>query len=206
MPEATTTITTDTVMPDGVKMTSTTTSPLPAPPKPGYQTTEFYFAAAAKALGILFASGLLGDGSLAMRIAGLAAAILAQLGYTVSRTLVKTAGVLLLVALTAAQVACSSAQRTATKTALVDCTVADAAALGATAGDMLKCPDWACVEQKAIAAGVQVGGCAFLRVIAAGAAPVGAAALMDDGGHAAFESYRARVAGGATFHTADGDR
>jgi hypothetical protein len=59
--------------------------------KPGYKTTEFYFAAAAKLLGILFASGIIASGSTADRIAGLAVAALATLGYTVSRTLVKSA-------------------------------------------------------------------------------------------------------------------
>ena len=78
--------------------------------KPGYQTTEFWLATAAKLLGILFASGAIGDGSALALIAGLAATVLAALGYTVSRTLVKTAGVLLVVlAVGTTQSACSGA-------------------------------------------------------------------------------------------------
>ncbi len=55
----------------------------------GYRTTEFWFTAAAKLLGLAFASGLIADGSTADRIAGLAVAALATLGYQVSRGLAK---------------------------------------------------------------------------------------------------------------------
>lgn len=95
-------------------------------PKPGYQTTEFWLSAAAKLLGLLFASGVLGDGSIGMRIAGLAATVLAALGYTVSRSMVKMAGVFLLFGLLGStQMSCGASQReTAIKTSLV---AADAA-------------------------------------------------------------------------------
>lgn len=59
--------------------------------KPGWQTTEFYFALAAKILSGLFAFGLVGDGSTLSRLAGVAGFVLTQMGYTVSRTLIKTA-------------------------------------------------------------------------------------------------------------------
>lgn len=78
--------------------------------KPGWQTTEFWLSAAAKVLGILFASGVIGTGTVAERIAGIAAALLAQLGYTVSRSIVKAAAALVLVVAVAGvtQTACIS--------------------------------------------------------------------------------------------------
>lgn len=57
--------------------------------KPGYKTTEFWLATAAMIVGALFASGVFPAESGGERILGLAASILASLGYTVSRTMVK---------------------------------------------------------------------------------------------------------------------
>lgn len=92
--------------------------------KPGWQTTEFWLSAAAKVLGVLFASGAIGTGTVAERIAGIAAALLAQLGYTVSRSVVKAAVVkaaaalVLVVAVAGAtQTACISRAQVASGTA-----------------------------------------------------------------------------------------
>lgn len=86
----------------------------PTLPKPGYKTTEWWGHLAAMALTMVFASGLLTN-STALNIAGIAAAWLTNLGYTVSRTLVKTAAVLLLVgALGTTQTACGASQRAET--------------------------------------------------------------------------------------------
>jgi len=80
----------------------------PIPVKPGWQTSEFWLKIAAIALSALFASGALTNNT-ALAIAGMAASILGALGYTVSRTLVKTAAPLVLVMLLAAHtIACSS--------------------------------------------------------------------------------------------------
>jgi hypothetical protein len=57
--------------------------------KPGYKTTEFYLAGVATLLGMLFASGVLGDGGTDLKIASLVASVLATLGYTVARTKAK---------------------------------------------------------------------------------------------------------------------
>jgi hypothetical protein len=57
--------------------------------KPGYKTTEFWLAFAASVVGAAFASGLIPSESPIEKILGLAATVLASLGYTVSRTLVK---------------------------------------------------------------------------------------------------------------------
>lgn len=78
-----------------------TTAPLSLPttkppPKPGFKTSEFYAAWFVKILGALLASGILGTGTPAERIAGGVMALLAQLGYTGARTLVKTAPALVL--------------------------------------------------------------------------------------------------------------
>jgi hypothetical protein len=67
--------------------------------------------------------------------------------------------------------------------------------------------DWSCVEGRAIAAGLTIGGCAFLEVVtAADKAPAAAALAEPRPGRQAFESYRASVAGGAAFRTASGLR
>jgi len=70
-------------------MTDTTIA-VASPAKPGYKTTEFWLAFAAKLLGAAFAAGIIGDGTEVSRIAGLAAVMLTALGYTVSRTMVKS--------------------------------------------------------------------------------------------------------------------
>src|SRR6266568_4606262 len=87
-----------------------TTAPVPV--KPGWQTTEFYGMWAVKILGALMASGVLGDGTTASRVAGAAIALLGFLGYTYSRAVIKAAAALLLVGLLAGpQVACSASTR-----------------------------------------------------------------------------------------------
>jgi hypothetical protein len=58
-------------------------------PKPGYKTTEFWLAFAASLIGAAFASGIIPTDSSLEQVLGLAATVLASLGYTVSRTLVK---------------------------------------------------------------------------------------------------------------------
>lgn len=59
---------------------------------PGFKTTEFWLSLAATILGALMSSGLLADGTTAMRIAGVVAIVLGTLGYTVSRGLAKKGG------------------------------------------------------------------------------------------------------------------
>lgn len=113
--------------------------------------------------------------------------------------------------------ACTAAQRTATLPAIVDCTSASSAAIGDTAASMrgscatAGATDWKCVTAKAIAAGLQIGGCAFLDVLGtptstARLAPATGPTPPDREGRAAFESYRASQAGGAAFRTAAGER
>jgi hypothetical protein len=59
--------------------------------KPGYKTTEFWLSLAAVVVGLLFASGLVSDGSGFDKALSLAASVLATLGYQVSRSGVKKA-------------------------------------------------------------------------------------------------------------------
>ena len=56
---------------------------------PGIKTTEFWFSTIAAVLGILFASGAIAEGSSLDKIMGMAATVMAGLGYTVSRGLAK---------------------------------------------------------------------------------------------------------------------
>jgi hypothetical protein len=57
--------------------------------KPGWKTSEFYFTAAAYVVGLLWASGLVSDGSQFDKVLGFVAMGLGQLGYSVSRGMVK---------------------------------------------------------------------------------------------------------------------
>lgn len=113
--------------------------PPPPPVKPGWQTTEFWLSLAAVALTALFASGALTNVT-ALAIAGMAATVLTALGYKVSRTLIKTAGALLLVsAVGVTQPACATARPRATAgfDALIDCTAPSRAAVVADLGQAL---------------------------------------------------------------------
>jgi hypothetical protein len=58
-------------------------------PKAGYRTTEFWLSAAASVVGLLFAADIFPSDSAGEKFLGLAAMVLASLGYTVSRTMVK---------------------------------------------------------------------------------------------------------------------
>jgi hypothetical protein len=57
--------------------------------KAGYKTTEFWLTVTASILGLLFASGIISDGSQADKVLGMASTVLAGMGYSVSRGLAK---------------------------------------------------------------------------------------------------------------------
>jgi len=57
--------------------------------KPGYKTTEFWLTAIASIVGILFASGVVGEGTMLYQALGVGATILSTLGYQVSRGIAK---------------------------------------------------------------------------------------------------------------------
>ena len=57
--------------------------------KSGYRTTEFWLTAFASVVGLAFASGVFATESNGVRMLGRAASVLASLGYTVSRAIVK---------------------------------------------------------------------------------------------------------------------
>jgi len=179
----------------------TETDPAPPTVKPGYKTTELWFSLLATLLTYLFASGALTNNT-ALAIAGMAATALTALGYKVSRTLVKTAGVLLLACLFAApQLACSSARQrgAAAAGAFLDCQapsvvkllpdlvpLAESAILRWISGDGHV--DLAGLKTDALPLKSDLGRCAFDAAIAALATPVApkpgapaAAALAVDG-------------------------
>jgi hypothetical protein len=64
--------------------------------KPGWQTTEFWLNLLTALVGAVLASGLPSNNKV-MQVAGLGAMVLAALGHTVSRTMVKNAAQVLLV-------------------------------------------------------------------------------------------------------------
>ena len=57
--------------------------------KPGYKTSEFWLTFLAMLLSMLFAAGVFGEQSNAYRVLEVGAAVLAGLGYTVTRGVVK---------------------------------------------------------------------------------------------------------------------
>jgi hypothetical protein len=62
--------------------------------KPGYKTTEFYLSLCALVCGTIMASGAVSDTGTIAKICGGVLSVLAALGYTVSRTVVKSTDVL----------------------------------------------------------------------------------------------------------------
>jgi hypothetical protein len=57
--------------------------------KPGWKTSEFWLSLAAVLVGFMLEAGLFGEESLAFKGLGMAASVLAALGYTAGRSLVK---------------------------------------------------------------------------------------------------------------------
>ena len=58
--------------------------------KPGYKTSEFWLSTVTSLLSLLYASGLIVDGSTAGKIAAFAVAALSTVGYQVVRGKVKS--------------------------------------------------------------------------------------------------------------------
>lgn len=99
--------------------------PVNPPPKPGWKTSEFWLNKFAILLSVLFATNAIPTGSFWMKIALIIATMLGSLGYTVSRTIIKTAGMLFLVAFGLHATSGCSWSKTEAKTietAAVDCT------------------------------------------------------------------------------------
>jgi hypothetical protein len=60
--------------------------------KPGFQTTEFWLTLLATVISAVMATNVIPDSSVVGRVLVIVAAILATLGYTVSRSIVKASG------------------------------------------------------------------------------------------------------------------
>ena len=149
--------------------------------KPGHKTTELAFGLLAAVLSTLFASGIIPTQGPIATVAAIAAITLTALGYTVSRTLVKTAALLALVVLGlgATQTACTGFKTDAKDAAgkFVDCTKP---ALATTASELVPAfadvlrnatgntgkVDWAPVNKVAAPLKSIASQCAFASVIA----------------------------------------
>jgi hypothetical protein len=59
--------------------------------KPGFKTTEFWLTLAAMLVSMLFAAGVFGEQATMYKVLEVCAAVLAGLGYTVTRGAVKKA-------------------------------------------------------------------------------------------------------------------
>lgn len=186
----------------------------PSTTKPGWQTTEFWLALAAKLLGALLATGVIGDGTYAMRIAGVAAAVLTSLGYSVSRAVVKAAAVLLLIGLIGTtQMGCATAKAIprAAGAAVVDCASQEGPkllqlVLGFVGQLVSASASWDELEGQAEAEDTTIGECAFvetwtkLHPAPPTTGPVPAVARATT---SALDKMRSH-AGGVTWRLADG--
>lgn len=164
------------------------TDPAADPPKPGVRTTEFWLSLLAMLLGTFVTSGLLPDASVPVKIAGMALAALAVLGYGSSRAQVKAAfhrivPLLLLPALALSFAACACttpAQRNDAVCVLerhtVDCTVAEVTAvapqflpvLGTLVGFLTGedgTVDWDRLGTVAAGMGLRDGGCILAELL-----------------------------------------
>ena len=56
---------------------------------PGWKSSEHLLTVAAMVVGVLLASDIIPSGSVWLRVAGLASTLLAAMGYTYSRTMIK---------------------------------------------------------------------------------------------------------------------
>lgn len=154
----------------------------------GYATSEFWITLVVVVLGAVTGSGLFPETHWVVRGAGMILAALASIGYTAARAKVKAAaqtgngqqgfaaaGLLAIVALAGALAtagilsACSAAQRTETKTALIDC-AKDAAQggaddLGPAVADALAQTDWEARLDRMLTLLTEVGRDAFACAI-----------------------------------------
>ncbi len=175
--------------------------------KPGHKTSEAALTVLAIVVGATLASGILTSNTL-VQLFGIAQMTLAGLGYTWSRTLVKTAAALLFVAVLGhTQVACK-ANGPVIGAVSIDCTVDHAADI-ANVLDALKSAlsggGWSAVYTRAKQAGTDIGGCALAELVqdylGGKAAP---AKGEGQTARATLEKFRSEEAGGATFITPAG--
>ena len=71
-------------------MTDTTATPPAAPVKPGWQTSEFLLNAACVIGGLIMSSNAIHEGTTAYTVIALLTSTLSAMGYTYSRTVVKS--------------------------------------------------------------------------------------------------------------------
>ncbi len=156
----------DTTDPTTAPLTTTTTPTT----KPGYKTTEFWFKVAAFILSCLFASGAITNDKV-LAIAGIAASWLTSMGYTVSRTLVKSAAaktmLVIMFMLGVGAVSSTGCHTVAPQVihTVEDCINQDRPAIISLIESFWPkdggAPHWNEIETAGLAAGVHVGGCAI---------------------------------------------
>lgn len=96
--------------------------------------------------------------------------------------------------------------------AVIDCLAADRAKISALILDLATknkpdgTRDWAAIESEAIAAGIEIGGCALAEFVESYLTPSQGVKAPADGlaARQTLEDFRARHAGGATFKTKSG--
>lgn len=174
-------------------MTNTDTNPTDTPTAitPGWKTTEFRLKVAAFILTALYASGVIPTSGIAATLMAIGATMLGALGYTVSRTFVKTAGALFLVFLFASApmlASCATvkagasavgAGAKAAEAKVVKCAKADAGPIALAFGQLALQATMSyaatgsvnfdsiehSAEESAKAQGVAIAGCAFKPVL-----------------------------------------
>lgn len=238
MTDTTTTITTGATLPPTAVIMGPGELVGPVLPEPGWKTSEMWLTLIPIGLGVLLTSGLFADGSLWAKLIGAAIAMFSAFGYGVQRAAVKSAaskaGVTVmatpaparsttrasLVALVAValgagvlQPACGTPAVVTGGAVVIDCLAQDQAQLMELVGSLwavfTSSGSWKDVENSAIAAGKDLGGCALAEVVQHYLAPPkGRAAPAGEQGRAAraaLEDFRTTQANGATFHTAAGN-
>lgn len=141
-----------------------TTKPAAQPAsRSGIRTTELWFGLAAALLTALYASGVIPVEGTWAKIAAIAATMLTALGYTVSRTLVKKALMLvvLLFALGSTQMACHPDVKP-TINVIEDCISQERPQIESLIVKWLtNPPSLQEIKAEAISAGIHIGGCAI---------------------------------------------
>lgn len=209
----------------------------PALPEPGWRTSEMWLTFIPVGLGVLLTSGLIADGSIWARLIGAAISMFSAFGYGMHRSKVKTAAIasgvtvlststaprfsssrslVTLVAVVlgvgALQPACGAPVVAAGGAVVIDCLVKDRTELANLVGSLWSVftsgGSWKDVENAAIAAGKELGGCALAEVVQHYLSPpAGRAAPRGELGRQArfaLEDYRSRYVNGATFKTSLG--
>lgn len=239
MTDTITTTTTGTAMPPTPVIMGPGELVGPVLPEPGWKTSEFWLKVVALVLQPLYASGIVTNNvleSIMLMLITMLGAMGYGIGRSMVKSAASKAGVTVmatqappsrsvtrgsLVALVAvvlgaggvSQVSCGTPAVVTGGAVVVDCLVKDQAQLADLVGSLwavfASSGSWKDVENSAIAAGKDLGGCALGEVVQKYLAPpAGRAAPAGEKGRAArfaLEDYRTQYLGGATLKTSLGN-